>query len=129
VAKLFFLRFLIVVDLAYVIVASAGFLTRVTRRVREFVNFHQWSAYVFLSLFVAYIFAIEIHVRTIGGSVIDRAFCIHLGFAIPTLLLSLGLVSKFNGKQSRYHRLLAYMTGFLMIGTNVTGIPLIFSRF
>jgi hypothetical protein len=129
VTKSFLLRFLIAVDLAYAITLAAGMLTHITRRFRAILKFHQQIAYVFLFLFLGYVAAIEVHVRSIGGSIFDRELYIHLAVAFPWFLVSLALIFKLNGIKSRYHWLLAYLSILLMIGTNVTGIPLIRSRF
>ncbi len=130
--KPMFLIFLVILDVAYLRTIIAGRSLHAKRKMHadEPASPHQWNAYVFLFWLVLLVLAIEICVRKIGGSIFDPLLCAHLGIAGPLLLVSILLVYPFNGeRKKRYHRWLAYSSAMLMLGVNVTGIPMILSRF
>jgi hypothetical protein len=131
VAKLIFLALLAVVDVLYARTVMKGRSLHAKRQHTSITssNPHRGSAYWFFTSLSAFVLLIEMHARTLGGSVVDPLFRMHLSFAIPLFAASLLLTFWFNGEESRYHRWLAYLSAFLMLGTNATGIPLIILRF
>lgn len=128
-ARLIFLILLVALDVEYAVTVFKGRTARIRKQKGASVDRHQHMGYWFLGLLLAYVVCIDTYVRYIGGTKFDLLFWIHLPLAASLLVTSTLLVFWLNGKKSSRHWFLAYTSVLLMIGVNVTGIPLIWLRF